>query len=803
MKLSLNRVGYGILRSSVTDEESKKIKEELTIYPLVVNDYTYGGNSKELPMQLYRFNSTKYYVPKFWGLANFGKVEFIDKHDNPHNYKFTGTLRPYQQDFVSKLYNEIKTNYSCIGCLQTGGGKCHAKDTPILLYSGKIVKVQNIKVGDRLMGDDSTPRTVLSLASGYDQMYDVVLENGEISTFNKEHILCLKTRSGIKEISIVDYLGLENKEDYRLYRNCVRLKSNSVSNRIRFLSTVFGNSKVVYISKKDKKYKNKVIYTIRSLGYNEITRTVGKFTRIRMVKKKLLKFRVVKKNVDKYYGFTLDKNNRYVMGNFIVTHNTVCALSLIEMIGKKTIIIVHKDFLMEQWMKRIQEFLPNSTIGVVKQNRIELDKDIVIGMIQSITQNNHNLNVFDFCIVDECFPYDELVVTEKGPVKIGYLYKMWEEKVCPKVLSYNEIAKTTEYKNITYGWKKQNNELLHITCGTTSFKCTRNHKILTPDGYKEANKLKIGDLITTWESTSTGTAKITEINWIKNEDINVYDIEVEDNHNFIIGKKGGPIVHNCHHIGSKTFSRLMYKIPTRYSLGLSATPKRKDGLTHVIEMFLGRIISNENKLQIEVPQVKILHAEYSSNITPKYTWNKKINIPNLETQISQDERRNQQIIKEILDCAKSDRKILLLSSRRNHCEYLYDKLIGAVGPKTIGLYLGGMKESQLQESNNSDIILATYNMAHEGYDNPTLDTLILSTSKNDVEQACGRILRQKNKNFPLIIDVVDGMQINQYKQRKAFYTKNNYLNNNTQEPFKKKTKNSEEKNVVKKKLLAE
>lgn len=73
-----------------------------------------------------------------------------------------------------------------------GSGKCTAKDTPILLNDGTIKMVQNIKVGEMLMGDDSTPREVLSLATGKDDMYDIIPTKGDKFTVNKEHILCLK-----------------------------------------------------------------------------------------------------------------------------------------------------------------------------------------------------------------------------------------------------------------------------------------------------------------------------------------------------------------------------------------------------------------------------------------------------------------------------------------------------------------------------------------------------------------------------------------------------------------------------------
>jgi hypothetical protein len=81
-----------------------------------------------------------------------------------------------------------------------GAGKCHRKGTPIMMSDGKIKLIENIKVGDLLMGDDSKPRTVLSLARGQDKMYDVIPIKGEKYTVNQEHILCLKA-SGFPKFS--------------------------------------------------------------------------------------------------------------------------------------------------------------------------------------------------------------------------------------------------------------------------------------------------------------------------------------------------------------------------------------------------------------------------------------------------------------------------------------------------------------------------------------------------------------------------------------------------------------------------
>ena len=81
-----------------------------------------------------------------------------------------------------------------------GSGKCLKKDTPIIMYDGIVKNVQDVQVGDLLMGDNSEPRKVLSLARGKDKMYDVIPVKGDKYTVNQEHILCLKA-SGFPKLA--------------------------------------------------------------------------------------------------------------------------------------------------------------------------------------------------------------------------------------------------------------------------------------------------------------------------------------------------------------------------------------------------------------------------------------------------------------------------------------------------------------------------------------------------------------------------------------------------------------------------
>jgi hypothetical protein len=86
-----------------------------------------------------------------------------------------------------------------------------------------------------------------------------------------------------------------------------------------------------------------------------------------------------------------------------------------------------------------------------------------------------------------------------------------------------------------------------------------------------------------------------------------------------------------------------------------------------------------------------------------------------------------------------------------------------------------MKEAALKESESKNVIIATFSMAQEALDIRTLTSLIMATPKTDIEQAVGRILRERHSS-PIVVDIIDQHQPfkNQWAKRKIFYKKQNY-----------------------------
>ena len=322
---------------------------------------------------------------------------------------------------------------------------------------------------------------------------------------------------------------------------------------------------------------------------------------------------------------------------------TVMALNIISKLKTKTLVVVHKSFLMNQWIERIETFLPNAKIGKIQGDIIDIDnKDIVIGMLQSLSSKEYDPNI-------------------------------WEQ----------------------FG-------------------------------------------------------------------LSVFD--------------------ECHHLSAEVFSKIMINIVTNYTLGLSGTMKRKDGLTKVFEYFIGPVIHKEKTDITTEVLVKSINIDFNNfdNVKTDFRGNPLYSLMINELDCTE---RNEFIINVIkTEIIKNPKQqIMILSNTKNLLHELYKGI--ELFEKSIGYYLGGMKEEKLKESESKKIILATYAMASEGLDIKTLTTLVMATPKSDVCQSVGRILRSKHET-PMVIDFVDNHQLfqNQYKKRCTYYKSKNYLVENYESP---------------------
>ena len=318
---------------------------------------------------------------------------------------------------------------------------------------------------------------------------------------------------------------------------------------------------------------------------------------------------------------------------------TVLGINIISQIKKKTLIIVHKEFLMNQWIERIDQFLPGAKIGKIQGQIIDIDgKDIVIGMLQSLSMKEYPSTTFD------------------------------------------------------------------------SFGLT--------------------------------------------------------------------IIDEVHHISSEVFSCALFKIVTKYTLGLSATMNRKDGTTHIFKMFLGNVVYKGKRDEDHEVVVRAINYtttdEDFNNVILDFRGN--VQHSSMISKLCAYNRRSEFILRVLSDMLveNSEQQIMILAHNRCLLTYFYDA-ISSRNIASVGYYVGGMKEKALKESESKKVIIATYSMAAEALDIKTLTTLIMATPKSDIEQSVGRILRVPGSK-PVVVDIIDAHQPfkNQFNKRKVFYKKQNY-----------------------------
>ena len=320
---------------------------------------------------------------------------------------------------------------------------------------------------------------------------------------------------------------------------------------------------------------------------------------------------------------------------------TVMALKIMSILKTKTLVVVHKTFLVNQWLERIRQFLPDARVGKIQGQEVDIEnKDIVIGMLQSLSMKD----------------YEDSTFSDFG--------------------------------------------------------------------------------------------------------LTVFD--------------------ECHHMSAEVFCRCMIKITTRYTLGLSGTMTRKDGLTKVFKMFLGEIIHKEKSEQRHNVIVKGIQYYIADNefneVETDYRGNPKFST--MITKLCNYGRRSDFIL-DVLSREleqNESQQVMILAHNKTLLSYLHDAIRHRnIGGGSVGFYIGGMKEADLKASESKKIIIATYAMASEGLDIPTLTTLLMATPKTDVCQSVGRILRTKHTS-PLVIDIIDYHDIfrNQWMKRQAYYAKQGY-----------------------------
>jgi len=256
------------------------------------------------------------------------------------------TIRPSTDSYSDPSHS----GYKIVVIGKPGTGKCLAPGTPVIMYNSLTKNVEKIQVGDLLMGDDSKPRLVKSICCGMDEMYEITQENGDTYTVNAPHILSLKKEGKVVDIEVRNFIKLDKEEQakyrgYKVKANFLPFEMASIFESIsrQVINEFYYDEEndvyeTIWPKSKIKDAKN-LLFCIHSLGFRGDIKYGDLFFKFRIYSgKKESKIDVKSVGRGFYYGFELDGNKRFLLGDFTVTHNTTLISSILY--AKKHIIPV-------------------------------------------------------------------------------------------------------------------------------------------------------------------------------------------------------------------------------------------------------------------------------------------------------------------------------------------------------------------------------------------------------------------------------------------------------------------------------
>jgi len=241
------------------------------------------------------------------------------------------------------------------------------------------------------------------------------------------------------------------------------------------------------------------------------------------------------------------------------------------------------------------------------------------------------------------------------------------------------------------------------------------------------------------------------------------------------------IVDECHHIASEVFVQALPKVTSRYMLGLSATPERKDKLMHAIHWFLGPLLYKSDTGDSVDVQVRVEMYEYQ-NDDPEFneivtSSQGMVSVPIMVNKLANCEDRTKWLVKILVDVLEEGRQVLVLSDRVQHCKDILEGLPDDIKEQACILSQSVKSDVRTEYCKTKTILIATYTMCREGFDVPSLNTLLMATPRPDIDQIVGRILRVEKAGravHPLIVDIVDPQFKRQFGARNTLYKKRQY-----------------------------
>ena len=258
----------------------------------------------------------------------------------------------------------------------------------------------------------------------------------------------------------------------------------------------------------------------------------------------------------------------------------------------------------------------------------------------------------------------------------------------------------------------------------------------------------------------------------------------------LLNNYGLIIVDECHHAASDTISKVLKEVKAKYVYGVTATPKRSDGLEKINYMLLGPIRHSYTSKEKARSQGidHLVYPRFTPIVAPRGVLTEKMHPNDAYDIIHNNDVRDELIINDVKACILAGRTPVVLSKYKDHSEKLYDRLQGYADYLFLMTGNNSKKEhkkilEQLHQvaADKTIILIATGSLIGEGFDFPRLDTLIMAmpvSFRGVVEQYAGRLNRDYvGKENVIIYDYVDShipMFDNMYAKRLKAYKQIGY-----------------------------
>jgi superfamily II DNA or RNA helicase len=245
----------------------------------------------------------------------------------------------------------------------------------------------------------------------------------------------------------------------------------------------------------------------------------------------------------------------------------------------------------------------------------------------------------------------------------------------------------------------------------------------------------------------------------KNNDICVAMLQSvalgEDYPEWVYDEFGTICFDETHLVASTEFKKALFKFRARYVLGASGTLARKDRAENVFKYGIGKVVEGMEEIQVLSPTIYMVDTNHCwtegrGELDRQKNYFLKA--------ITEDTARNELIVQNTVKAALSGRHVLVLSERVGHVESLFRMIITRLIDQgiSVGMMVGSSSDCERAVAIESQVIIATLQLVGVGFNVPRLDTLIMATPIQSMEQAVGRVLRHSpDKKAPIVVDLVD------------------------------------------------